>query len=53
MQYSIAKDRSIREIVRHKRYNTANVIFYAFSVAQDIEVREPKNFAEVKTKQSG
>lgn len=45
-QYSIAKDKGRREKISPKRYNTSNVISYAFRVAQDIEAEELKKFSE-------
>ncbi|KAG8501303.1 hypothetical protein CXB51_003446 [Gossypium anomalum] len=46
-QYSIAKNRTIREIKPPKKYAEADLVVYALNVAEDIDVnQEPFNYSE-------
>ncbi|KAG8480706.1 hypothetical protein CXB51_025391 [Gossypium anomalum] len=46
-QYSIAKNRTRREIKPRKKYAEADLVAYALNVAEDIDAnREPSNYSE-------
>ncbi|KAG8480232.1 hypothetical protein CXB51_024818 [Gossypium anomalum] len=48
-QYSIAKNRTRREIKPLKKYAEADLVAYALNVAEDIDAnQEPSNYSEVK-----
>ncbi|KAG8501080.1 hypothetical protein CXB51_003194 [Gossypium anomalum] len=47
LQYSIAKNRTRREIKPPKKYAEADLVAYALNVAEDIDVnQEPSNYSE-------
>ncbi|KAG8481615.1 hypothetical protein CXB51_026469 [Gossypium anomalum] len=47
LQYSIAKNRTRREIKPPKKYVEANLVAYALNVAEDIDAnQEPSNYSE-------
>ena len=46
-QYSIAKNRTRREIKPPKKYDDVDLVAYALNVAEDIDVnQEPSNYSE-------
>ncbi|KAG8478826.1 hypothetical protein CXB51_028794 [Gossypium anomalum] len=50
-QYSIAKNRTRREIKPPKKYAEANLVAYALNVAEDIDAnQEPSNYSEASAK---
>ncbi|KAG8481151.1 hypothetical protein CXB51_025916 [Gossypium anomalum] len=53
-QYSIAKNRTRREIKPPKKYVEADLVAYALNVAEDIDAnQEPSNYSEVFKKKEG
>ncbi|KAG8474672.1 hypothetical protein CXB51_031137 [Gossypium anomalum] len=54
LQYSIAKNRTRREIKLLKKYAEADLVAYALNVAEDIDAnQEPSNYSEVFKKKEG
>ncbi|KAG8473470.1 hypothetical protein CXB51_035763 [Gossypium anomalum] len=53
-QYSIAKNRTRREIKPPKKYAEDDLVAYALNVAEDIDAnQEPSNYSEAVTQKSG
>ncbi|KAG8488904.1 hypothetical protein CXB51_016855 [Gossypium anomalum] len=53
-QYSIAKNRTRREIKPPKKYAEADLVTYALNVAEDIDAdQEPSNYSKVFKKKEG
>lgn len=48
-QYNLARDKEMRQIRPPERYDYANLVVYALSVAEDIEVHEPWTYHEAIT----
>lgn len=48
-QYNLARNREMRQIRPPKRYSYADLVVYALSVAEDIEVHESCTYHEVIT----